>query len=695
MRKKKWGFWMTNKLKSDCSYFNVQNIGERAELYIYDQIGKDWWDDSGISDKEFVDALKNVKGKPLDVHINSIGGNVFEGIAIYNAIKQHDAEVNIYIDGLAASIASVIACASDNVYLANGASIMIHDVSAGIYARGTTDDIKKAYERTMASMENAKESILNIYEEKTGKDRAYLQNLMNGDNYFRGQDAIDLGIASEIIDPSPTDRLKNSLDVMLREYPQNEQIQAVMNRLFSAPNLPTNPPKQPILNNKGNTMKNNTDENLALQFKINEEKRKASIKALFENSNMAELENSCLLDLDCTVENAQEKLLEALKKQNNVAQNKATDKPITGITTQTDAIDNKIQAIKSAWGARAEGKIDANNEFKFASINSAINTVLLKNGITPGHSRAESVDLLLSNKVHTMDDFKVLMGDFVYRSLLHGYQLKEASWKKFCSTGSFEDFREQELHSIGVMGDLEDKGADDKYVDGVLPDTEIQRYKAKQKGRIYRINRETLINDDMGVIHDMMKQAGIATNRTIDNHVWRYIVSNPVLKDGKALFHADHGNLLDAGVNSVDTWKAMLRLFKEQKAVNSDAFLNIKPEYILTDLEGMFLARELLIKETGKEAKPTIGWFAEENIIDSEYMASFGTVFLANKDADPMFRVGFLHGQEGPNVIFDEDFDSAGLKMRIMSDFGIGTMNYRGAVLLPKVSGSSKAAKEK
>lgn len=316
MKKKKPWFWMTNQLKQQPNYFKVENKGETAEIHIYEQIGKDWWDDSGISDKEFIDMLAEVKGKPLNVHINSVGGNVFEGIAIYNALKQHDADVNVYIDGLAASIASVIACAGKNVYIANGASIMVHDVSGGFYARGTREEIGRLYQKVMASLENAKESILDIYEAKTGQDRNYLSSLMKEDNYFRGQAAIDLGIATAIIEDKPSERLKNSLTNMLQAHPQNEQIQAVMNRLFSASNLSTTEPKkptglnQPILN-KGNKKMDPDDildvqnsANPQLQFKIAEEKRKLSIKNLFADANMVELENSCLLDMDCTVENA-------------------------------------------------------------------------------------------------------------------------------------------------------------------------------------------------------------------------------------------------------------------------------------------------------------------------------------------------------------------------------------------------------
>ncbi|MGL4675400.1 MAG: ATP-dependent Clp protease proteolytic subunit, partial [Wohlfahrtiimonas sp.] len=84
---------MKNQIKNECNYFQIENKGEAVDIFIYEQIGSetDWWtgEEVGISDKNFSEMLSNYKGKPLNVHINSIGGDVYEGIAIYNTLKQH------------------------------------------------------------------------------------------------------------------------------------------------------------------------------------------------------------------------------------------------------------------------------------------------------------------------------------------------------------------------------------------------------------------------------------------------------------------------------------------------------------------------------------------------------------------------------------------------------------------------------
>src|SRR5690606_34847301 len=99
---------------------------DRAEILIYDEIDRDPWDGTGIGAEEIVREIQAIKAPHIDVRINSVGGSVFDGNAIYNALARHPAHINVYIDGIAASIASVIAMAGDRIHIAANAFIMIH-----------------------------------------------------------------------------------------------------------------------------------------------------------------------------------------------------------------------------------------------------------------------------------------------------------------------------------------------------------------------------------------------------------------------------------------------------------------------------------------------------------------------------------------------------------------------------------------
>lgn len=113
-----------------------------AEMYIDGDIVTDEWEDSDTSAAGFRDALKSLGDvKNINLHINSPGGSVFEGIAIYNMLKQNPAHVNVYVDGLAASIASVIAMSGDAIFMPSNAMMMIHN--PWTMAVGNAEELRK------------------------------------------------------------------------------------------------------------------------------------------------------------------------------------------------------------------------------------------------------------------------------------------------------------------------------------------------------------------------------------------------------------------------------------------------------------------------------------------------------------------------------------------------------------------------
>lgn len=707
---------MTNQLKQQPNYFKVENKVDSADVFIYEKIGEstNWFtgETTGMSDMSFVNLLKDVKGKPLNVHINCIGGDVFQGIAIHNALKQHDAVVNVYIDGIAASIASVIACAGENVYLANGGSIMVHDVSAGFMVSGTSDEIKKTYANAMANIENAKESILNIYQEKTGKDRDYLKSLMTSDNYFRGEDAVNLGIATQLITGRPDNKLKMSLTNMLQEYPQNEQIQAVMNRLFSAPDLPTHDPKkttasnQPILN-KGNKKMDPDDildvqnsANPQLQFKIAEEKRKLSIKNLFADANMVELENSCLLDMDCTVENAQTKLLTALKEQNQVAQNKSTDKPITGHAAVTvDQQDRDAGLIINAWTDQAFNKVDRENPMANVGPIAAARNCLELNGVSTNFmSSMEIIDRafeISNNGTVTgqpASDFTYLLKEVIDRIIGTEWTTTTAEYESFCTMMNLTDFNPNQVFSFGLAQTLADKGTDGNYVVRRLSDAEYGSVQAKERGAIYTIQRSWFYNDRLGGFLKQFTGIGSTAKRSINKEFFALLLSNPVFTDGKPLFDTSRGNILTAGPMTADSWDKARIALGMQKAYSSamaddenDDYLDIRLVKLLTSLHEWSTANSLnkaTIAQANGEFKPglTNGMFAEGNIKSTARMTGKGSYYFSDNSG---IILGTVRNGGAPIVTYKQDFLSDDPMVRVQCDFGFGVEHTKGIVHQP------------
>lgn len=177
-------------------WFSIQNIdSDSTEILIYDRIGQGWFDEDGVGAKQFANALKEIpQNKAITVRINSEGGNVFDGLAIYNQLQQRKEYVTTVVDGLAASIASVIALAGHKLTMPRNAHLMIHD-PAGL-VMGGSDDMRK-----MANLlDKTKQSIAGIYHDKTGIPLNRLNQMMTAETWMLGEEAMSEGFADEVSD---------------------------------------------------------------------------------------------------------------------------------------------------------------------------------------------------------------------------------------------------------------------------------------------------------------------------------------------------------------------------------------------------------------------------------------------------------------------------------------------------------------
>ena len=182
------------KVTNWLSYQPRASVHEPAVLQIFDQIGEDWFGGSGISAKAFSDALQSVGPGPLVVEINSPGGNVWDGLAIYNMLRGRQSPVTTRVVGIAASIASIIALAGDTIEMAEASLFMIHDPS-GMVA-GTSEDMRK-----MANaLDQHAEILANIYVKRTGKTSAQIRAAMTAETWFTAQEAIQFGLADKSIE---------------------------------------------------------------------------------------------------------------------------------------------------------------------------------------------------------------------------------------------------------------------------------------------------------------------------------------------------------------------------------------------------------------------------------------------------------------------------------------------------------------
>jgi|GEM_PF-556094 len=163
---------------------------QSVEVSLYDEIGF-----GGVSAKQFAADIKKLKGQHIDLRINSVGGSVTEGAAIFNALKRHKGGLTVHIDGLAASMASVIAMAGEETRIAENALLMIHNPWS--MTMGDADDLRKEAD----VLDKLKATLVNAYVRKTGQPRAAIEQMMTDETWMDAQEALELGFVDEIDAP--------------------------------------------------------------------------------------------------------------------------------------------------------------------------------------------------------------------------------------------------------------------------------------------------------------------------------------------------------------------------------------------------------------------------------------------------------------------------------------------------------------
>lgn len=187
-----WGLFFLCKgvtMKKSWYEFKAQ-IENEVEIIIYDEIGF-----FGITAKDFIEEFQKIdKTAAINLRINSTGGDVFDGLAIHNILKRHQGKINVTIDGIAASIASVIAMAGDNIAMPENTFMMIHDPIGFVF--GDSEDMRELAE----TLDKIKSGLVSSYVAKSGLDADKVAELMADETWLTAKEAKDLGFSDETIE---------------------------------------------------------------------------------------------------------------------------------------------------------------------------------------------------------------------------------------------------------------------------------------------------------------------------------------------------------------------------------------------------------------------------------------------------------------------------------------------------------------
>lgn len=187
-------------------WFSITNAADVATIKIYNDIGGD---PNGLTAQAFETQLSNLDVKRIDLRLNSRGGDVFDGIAIHNALQQHPATVHVTVDGVAASIASVIAMAGDRITMARGSQMMIHEGFTAMVGNA------EVMEKTAKLLNKTSDTIAGFYAARAGGSVSQWRQRMRSETWYSAEEAVAAGLAD---DTTPAPAMRNRMDLTVFNF---------------------------------------------------------------------------------------------------------------------------------------------------------------------------------------------------------------------------------------------------------------------------------------------------------------------------------------------------------------------------------------------------------------------------------------------------------------------------------------------
>jgi len=630
---------------------------DTAEVLIYGDIGENWWGDS-VSAKEFAEELAELDVDEITIRINSYGGAVADGLAIYNAIKRHPAHTVVAIEGVAISIASLIAMAGDEVTMSSNAIFMVHAPWGGLYgnAKELRDyaEVLDKYSTAMASS----------YMEQTGQSYDDIMLLLSDgkDHYYTADEAIEYGFVDKMTEELDVAAhglkkskfavsLQNSYLLKAKKDLNSEVVDNQSNQEAVMPKV--NKTTEETVDDKVNdTVDQDKLKSDAVNNALEKEgQRKTGIRVCFNafknNDGVQELLDTCIDDHTITEEQASKKLLAKLGEGSEPL---ASDPRIEVGETDHEKFAKGAEA--AIMSKAMLSKDDSRNEFRSYSMLELARKSLSMHGVNL--SNMDKMGIVSAAFTHSTSDFPLILSNIASKSMLKGYDEAEETFQLWTSRGELPDFKEASRIDLNSFPSLAKVNESAEFKQATVGERG-EKIQLATYGNLFSITRQSIINDDLSVFTRIPMKMGRAAIRTIGDLVYAVLISNQVMSDGKALFHTGHNNIATASninTTSIDAMRILLALQKEGSAT-----LNIRLAQVLVPMALEGVAK---VTDARLDADSAIKWYG-----------------AASNSIHDTIEVAYLDGNDRPVLEQQNGWNVDGTEFKVRMDAGVSALDYR------------------
>lgn len=683
-----------------------------AELLLYGEIG---WDVTALAVRQ---ALATVgRGAPVIARINSGGGYVIEGFAIYNALAQHAGPVTVAIDAIAASMAAFIAMAGDTIIMPTNSFMMIHNPSGIVI--GESADM-----RAMAELlDKLRAPQVATFSARTGQTPEAITAMLDAETWMSADEASRMGFADEVLTtPSQVTAWLDAASLEALHAPA-----ALVARASATPRAPraghyvaartVNPSPtesqhmDPTLQGGPATPAPATTTTAAAipapgaqaAPAVPVHATFAEIKAIAARAKLGTDWIVATFEAGMTEAQAMAHALDTVAAAAPAAI--VSRPPATEIIAERD---KKFAAMANALAHRANpGRVQldpAAREFRGMRLADLAAECLRDAGVnTRGCTPMEIAEMAMGNPSrmfrgagsHTTSDFPNLLANTASKSLRLAYEEAPRTFVPWCAQHNLPDFKDFKEIALGGVPNLESIAEDGEVHFGTIGEA-AETWHLVRYGKAIAISYVAIVNDDLRGFSRLPAMFGSAAARLESDIVYGILLANAALSDTVALFHATHNNLLtgsgttltaDAtGIANVGNLAG--KLGRQVAPSSSTSVLNLRGAFILVPPSLEPAARALWSPNLTPTSPSAVNPYASSYQPISEGRLEVGangsagsaTAFylMASPDQIDTIHYGYLEGEAGPRITQEIEFDTDGMSMKVMHNFGAKAIDYRG-----------------
>lgn len=678
--------WYAIRRKTAMAQAAAGSTETAAEILIYGDIGESWYEET-VTAKQFIVDLNALDVDKITTRINSQGGSVPDGLAIYNAMKRHRAHITTSVEGMALSIASLIAMGGDVVEIADNAMLMIH--APWTYAAGNSKGLRE----TADMLDKWAEAMATSYAAKTGRDAAEMLALLTDgeDHYYTAAEAVAAGFADVTSGSVPPAAMAmggaNRFKALASAKTHTNASHAAP---AATPQLETTVPQALNTNPAGSTTTATPDASAIRAEALRQDQaRRDGISAAFQpfagQDGVSAVMAACQSDFNCTVEAANTKLLAHLAK---------AGAPLAGsyVVTVEDERDKQVKATANALFARCGlEKADTANPMRGDTLYDMARASLLRAGFKVGGM--DKMAVVAAAFTHSTSDFTNLLANVATKAMLKGVEEAEETFRLWTAKGTLSDFKPAKRVGMNSFGSLPSIKEGGEYTFGTIGDRGQSIALAKY-GKRFAITREAIINDDLDGFTKVPRVMGRAAIRTVGDLVYAVLTSNPLMdEDGKALFHADHANLAGAGgvisTSNVDAMRVMMARQKLPGQGSGSSNIRLANLLVPVTLEGLANTVRDSEYEVGNSTKNnttpntvrgTFEVISDARLDDASVTAWYGAASSATNDT---IEVAYLDGNDTPTLEQQNGWSVDGVEFKVRMEAGVAPLDFRSMVKNP------------